>query len=102
MVQEAPAPRAARNMKSYAETTQPEVSKRKKRGPEPRERIQRRSSKASDSQAHSLPMIEGACAQVRGWSFGNLTKKDASHFVRAVSVAHLYIFFILVYMFIHQ
>ncbi|XP_020273796.1 protein CHROMATIN REMODELING 5-like isoform X3 [Asparagus officinalis] len=82
---EALAPRAARNTKSYAETSQPETSnKRKRRGLDAPERAQRRSGKGSDSGAHSLPMIEGAFAQVRGWSFGNLTKKDASHFVRAV------------------
>lgn len=94
MVQEALAPRAARNTKSYAETIQPDTSnKRKKRVQEPRERPQRRSTRASDSLAHSLPMIEGASAQVRGWSFGNLTKKDASHFVRAVCTVSFYMFF---------
>lgn len=96
MQQEALAPRAARNSKSYAETSQPEMTgKLKKRGSEVRERVSRRSNRASDSGAHALPMIEGATAQVRGWSFGNLTKKDASQFVRSVSITHLYIFFFL-------
>lgn len=77
------APRAARNTKSYAEPIQPEINnKQKKRIPQFRDRNQKRSAKATD--APSLPMIEGAAAQVRGWSYGNLTKKDASHFARAV------------------
>jgi chromodomain-helicase-DNA-binding protein 1 len=29
-------------------------------------------------------LIDGAVAQVREWSFGNVPKKDASRFVRAV------------------
>ncbi|XP_038988739.1 protein CHROMATIN REMODELING 5-like isoform X3 [Phoenix dactylifera] len=82
---EALAPRAARSTKSYAENNQAEKSmKRKKRALEPREKAQKRSSKAADASVCSLPMIEGAAAQVREWSFGNLSKKDASHFVRAV------------------
>ncbi|KAK8958001.1 CHD3-type chromatin-remodeling factor PICKLE [Platanthera zijinensis] len=82
---EALAPRAARNTKSYAEPIQSEINtKQKKRAPQSRERNQKRSAKVIDVPAFSLPMIEGAVAQVRGWSFGNLTKKDASHFSRAV------------------
>jgi chromodomain-helicase-DNA-binding protein 1 len=34
--------------------------------------------------AVSLPLVDGAVAQVREWSFGNIPKKDASRFVRAV------------------
>ncbi|KAH0466200.1 hypothetical protein IEQ34_006303 [Dendrobium chrysotoxum] len=79
------APRAARNTKSYAEPIQPEINtKQKKRVPLSRDRNQKRSAKATDAPTYSLPMIEGAVAQVRGWSYGNLTKKDASHFARAV------------------
>ncbi|KAM0947843.1 putative DNA helicase chromatin remodeling SNF2 family [Dioscorea sansibarensis] len=83
---EALAPRAARTTKSYAETNQPEKStKRKKRGLESQDnRPQRRSTRATDTPVHFLPIIDGASAQVRGWSYGNLSKKDASLFVRAV------------------
>ncbi|XP_058107074.1 protein CHROMATIN REMODELING 5 isoform X1 [Magnolia sinica] len=82
--EEALAPRAARNTKSYAEAKQPEKNnKRKKRGPEFQERFQKRGSRSADFPVHSLPMIEGAAAQVRGWSCGNLSKKDANLFVRA-------------------
>ncbi|PKA67000.1 CHD3-type chromatin-remodeling factor PICKLE [Apostasia shenzhenica] len=82
---EALAPRAARNTKSYAEPIQLETNaKQKKKGFLSRDRIQKRSTKAVDPASYSLPMIEGSVAQVRGWSYGNLTKKDASHFVRAV------------------
>ncbi|XP_074582487.1 protein CHROMATIN REMODELING 5 [Curcuma longa] len=82
---EALAPRAARNTKSYAEHEQPRKSaKNRKSGIDTRERTHKRSSKAADMFSHSLPMIEGAAAQVRDWSFGSLPKKDASHFVRAV------------------
>lgn len=35
---------------------------------------------------HTLPVIDGSSAQVREWSYGYLSKKDAAHFVRAVSV----------------
>ncbi|XP_042385172.1 protein CHROMATIN REMODELING 5-like [Zingiber officinale] len=82
---EALAPRAARNTKSYAEHEQPRKSaKNRKSGIDTRERTHKRSNKAADMFSHSLPMIEGAAAQVRDWSFGSLPKKDASHFVRAV------------------
>ncbi|KAG0487905.1 hypothetical protein HPP92_006716 [Vanilla planifolia] len=79
------APRAARNTKSYAEPPQTDMKiKNKKRVPLSRERNHKRSAKVTDTSVYSLPVIEGAAAQVRGWSYGNLTKKDASQFVRAV------------------
>ncbi|XP_068661626.1 protein CHROMATIN REMODELING 5-like isoform X2 [Aristolochia californica] len=82
--EEALAPRAARNTKSYAEAIQPEKSsKRKKRGAEIQERAPKRGNRTSDS-SNLLPMIEGAVAQIRGWSYGNLSKKDATLFARAV------------------
>lgn len=84
--EEALAPRAARNTKSYAEPIQPERgSKRKKKGSntqEPPERVQKR--RKTEYSAPSVPMIEGAAAQVRGWSYGNLSKRDAQRFYRAV------------------
>ncbi|KDP35983.1 hypothetical protein JCGZ_08378 [Jatropha curcas] len=84
--EEALAPRAARNNKSYVEANQYERSnKRKKRSSEAveiHERVQKR--RKADYSAPSVPMIEGASAQVREWSQGNLSKRDALRFSRAV------------------
>ncbi|XP_077251792.1 protein CHROMATIN REMODELING 5-like isoform X2 [Tasmannia lanceolata] len=84
--EEALAPRAARNTKCYAEANnQPEKStKKKKRALESLERGQKRPGKTMDFLVHSMPMIEGAFAQVRGWSCGSFSKKEATLFVRAV------------------
>jgi len=46
---------------------------------------------------HSVPMIDGASAQVRDWSYGNLSKRDASRFAKAVRFmfySSLFLFFI--------
>lgn len=59
-------------------------SKRKKKEPEPQERAQKR-RKGGDYSLPSVPMIEGASAQVRSWSAGNLPKRDALRFSRTVS-----------------
>lgn len=84
--EDALAPRAARNTKSYAEASQLDRgNKRKKKGietREPQERVQKR--RRAENLAPSVPMIEGATAQVRGWSYGNLPKRDALRFSRAV------------------
>ncbi|XVF47300.1 hypothetical protein PTKIN_Ptkin03bG0098700 [Pterospermum kingtungense] len=86
--EDALAPRAARNTKSYAETGHPESersNKRKKKGSDPhelQERVQKR--RKAEYSVPSAPMIEGATAQVRGWSYGNLPKRDALRFSRAV------------------
>ncbi|KAF9595153.1 hypothetical protein IFM89_037582 [Coptis chinensis] len=81
------APRAARNKKNYMEDAQPEnSSKRKTRGPDPHERVQKR--RKADHLVNLTPMIEGAAAQVRGWSYGNLSKKDAALFARVVQLNH--------------
>ncbi|KAJ6309989.1 hypothetical protein OIU76_014851 [Salix suchowensis] len=84
--EDALAPRSARNTKSYAEDNQPGRSnKRKKKGsepPEPQERVQKR--RKADYSAPLAPMIEGASSQVREWSHGNLPKRDALRFSRAV------------------
>ncbi|KAK8637634.1 hypothetical protein V6N13_136108 [Hibiscus sabdariffa] len=84
--EDALAPRAARNTKSYAETLHPErSSKRKKKGSDLQE-LQERGQKRrkAEHSAPWAPMIEGATAQVRGWSYGNLPKRDALRFSRAV------------------
>lgn len=84
MGQETLAPRAARNKKSYVEDHQLDKnSSRKRRAVDAQEKPRRRSSRTVDTIV-SLPFIDGAVAQVRNWSFGNMPKKDASRFVRAV------------------
>ncbi|KAF2291859.1 hypothetical protein GH714_035880 [Hevea brasiliensis] len=84
--EQALAPRAARINKSYAEANQSERSnKRKKKNSEllePQERVHKR--RKADYSAPSVPMIDGASAQVREWSQGNLSKRDALRFSRAV------------------
>lgn len=81
--QEALAPRSARNIKSYAEVDPSEkTNKRKKKEAEPPERVQKR--RKPDYSAPAVPMIEGACVQVRNWSYGNLSKRDALRFSRSV------------------
>ncbi|XP_050203614.1 protein CHROMATIN REMODELING 5 [Mercurialis annua] len=84
--EEALVPRSARNNKSYAEADQFDRSnKRKKKSSEPmepQERVLKR--RKADYSTPSVPMIEGASAQVRDWSQGNLSKRDATRFSRAV------------------
>lgn len=81
--EDALAPRAARNKKNYAEASQPDKSsKRKYRGAESLDKVQKR--RKTDYSANFQPMIDGATAQVRGWSYGNLSKKDATLFSRVV------------------
>ncbi|CAA6654095.1 unnamed protein product [Spirodela intermedia] len=83
--EEALAPRAARNTKSYAETNQTEkTTKRRKRGLEAQERPRKHTARSAEASIYTLPVIEGSSAQVREWSYGYLSKKDAAHFVRAV------------------
>ncbi|KAL5197031.1 hypothetical protein ABZP36_000543 [Zizania latifolia] len=84
MVEETLAPRAARNNRSYVEDHHLDKnSNRKRRAVEAQEKPRRRSSRTMDT-AVSLPLIDGSAGQVRKWSFGNLPKKDATRFVRAV------------------
>ncbi|KAH9790087.1 protein chromatin remodeling 5 [Citrus sinensis] len=83
------APRAARNTKSYAEANEPERSnKRKKKGSElqePQERVHKR--RKAEFSVPSVPFIDGASAQVRDWSYGNLSKRDATRFYRASQIS---------------
>ncbi|KAF8679029.1 hypothetical protein HU200_045782 [Digitaria exilis] len=85
MVQETLAPRAARSKKSYVEDPQLDKNNnnRKRRAAEAQEKPRRRSGRTGEPVV-SLPLVDGAVAQVREWSFGNIPKKDASRFVRAV------------------
>ncbi|XP_039797110.1 protein CHROMATIN REMODELING 5-like isoform X3 [Panicum virgatum] len=85
MVQETLAPRAARSKKSYVEDPQLDKNNnnRKRRAVEAQEKPRRRSGRTVET-AVSLPLVDGAVAQVREWSFGSIPKKDASRFVRAV------------------
>jgi chromodomain-helicase-DNA-binding protein 1 len=81
------APRAARSNKSYVEDTQLNKNKnRKRRAAEAQEKPRRRAARTVDTVV-SLPLVDGAVAHVREWSFGNMPKKDASRFVRAVTLA---------------
>ncbi|OEL30967.1 Protein CHROMATIN REMODELING 5, partial [Dichanthelium oligosanthes] len=85
VVQETLAPRAARSKKSYVEDLQLDKNNnnRKRRAVEAQEKPRRRSGRTVETVV-SLPLVDGAVAQVREWSFGNIPKKDASRFVRAV------------------
>jgi chromodomain-helicase-DNA-binding protein 1 len=84
ILQETLAPRAARNKKSYVEDPQLDKNNnRKRRAVEAQEKPRRRSGRTVET-VNSLPLVDGAVAQVREWSFGNVPKKDASRFVRAV------------------
>ncbi|KAL4590633.1 hypothetical protein LXL04_003570 [Taraxacum kok-saghyz] len=87
--EEALAPRAARNSKSYAESIPPTPSERnnkrkKKGGIELQERGVKRRKASTDYSTYQPPALEGASAQVRGWSYGSLPKRDATRFFRAV------------------
>lgn len=59
------------------------LNKRRKKGVDTQERYSKR--RKLDTASSSIPAIEGAAAQVRGWSYGNLPKRDATRFFRAVS-----------------
>jgi len=85
ILQETLAPRAARNKKSYVEDPQLDKNNnnRKRRAVEAQEKPRRRSGRTVET-VNSLPLVDGAVAQVREWSCGNVPKKDASRFVRAV------------------
>ncbi|KAL3351120.1 hypothetical protein AABB24_019625 [Solanum stoloniferum] len=75
--EDALAPRAARNKKSYAEASPLVVTNKRKKGVDAQERFPKR--RKGDFSC-TLPAIDGASAQVRGWSFGNLSKRDATRF----------------------
>ena len=71
-----------RNAKSYVETIELDGNnKRKNKVSQSSRSTQKR--RRGDS-ASLVPMIEGASAQAREWSYGNLTKRDASRFAKAV------------------
>ncbi|KAL9253974.1 CHROMATIN REMODELING 5-like protein [Drosera capensis] len=76
------APRTVKGVKSYAEPAHPDVSnKRKSKGSQPSRANPKRRRGES---LNSVPMIVGASAQVRDWSYGNLPKRDATRFARAI------------------
>ncbi|EPS67001.1 hypothetical protein M569_07775, partial [Genlisea aurea] len=76
------APRTARNNKSYSEAIPGErTSSRKKKAVESQDGLSKR--RRVDS-GYSTSVIDGATAQVRSWSYGNLTKRDATQFSRVV------------------
>ncbi|KAL1216926.1 Protein CHROMATIN REMODELING 5 [Cardamine amara subsp. amara] len=86
LADEALAPRAARSTKSYVDPSQPDrTSKRKKKGSEPLEHTERNQKRRKTEYfVPSTPILEGTSAQVRGWSYGNLPKRDAQRFYRSV------------------
>jgi hypothetical protein len=91
ILQETLAPRAARNKKSYVEDPQfDKNNNRKRRAVEAQEKPRRRSGRTVET-VNSVPLVDGAVAQVREWSFGNIPKKDASRFVRAVIYTSIYL-----------
>ncbi|KAI4386227.1 hypothetical protein MLD38_004177 [Melastoma candidum] len=77
-------PRAARNNKSYVEANPSDQfdrsNKRRKKDSDPQ--ISKR--RKTDNLISSTPIIDGAAVQVRGWTYGNLPKRDALRFSRAV------------------
>ncbi|XP_010424364.1 PREDICTED: protein CHROMATIN REMODELING 5 [Camelina sativa] len=84
--EEALAPRAARSTKSYVDPSHPDrTSRRKKKGSEPPEHTERsQKRRKTEFFVPSTPILEGTSAQVRGWSYGNLPKRDAQRFYRTV------------------
>eukprot|EP00250_Pteridium_aquilinum_P009901 c19015_g1_i2 orf=976-6498(-) len=82
---EALAPRAARNSKSYAEEYHSEKpSKRRRPSGDVKERSAKRYARGPEVLAAPAPKVEGAAARVSVWQGGSLSKKDANAFVRAV------------------
>ncbi|KNA22603.1 hypothetical protein SOVF_030950 [Spinacia oleracea] len=80
--EEALAPRVARFNKSYVEPVQPDGSNKRKRKETPS--IRANSKRRRGESSNMVPMIDGASAQVRDWSCGNLPKRDATRFAKAV------------------
>lgn len=90
------APRAARNKKSYAEASPLVETNKRKKGVDAQERFPKR--RKGDFSC-TLPAIDGASAQVRGWSYGNLSKRDATRFSREVGLVNYVLEFILALVF---
>lgn len=80
--EEALAPRGARFTKSYVEPVQPDGSNKRKKKETPSMRASSKRRRGESS--NMVPMIDGASAQVRDWSCGNLPKRDATRFAKAV------------------
>lgn len=65
------------------------ISKRKKKGSEPLDHTERsQKRRKTEYLVPSTPILEGTSAQVRGWSYGNLPKRDAQRFYRTVSQSY--------------
>lgn len=80
--EEALAPRGARSTKSYVEPAQVDGGNKRKKKESTSVRVNAKRRRGEPM--HSAPMIDGASAQVRDWSYGNLSKRDASRFAKAV------------------
>ncbi|KAH7426872.1 hypothetical protein KP509_10G020300 [Ceratopteris richardii] len=80
---EALAPRAARNAKSYAEEFHSDRPPKRRRPPsDAKERPAKKHAKVPEAVVAPIPKVEGAAARVSVWSGGLLSKKDAAAFVR--------------------
>ncbi|CAM6102358.1 unnamed protein product [Calypogeia fissa] len=81
-------PRSARNVRTYAEDTPVGRNSRKRRATEIKERPTKRSAlRANKSVDLFVPQsapLDGAAARVSNWTAGNLSKRDATAFVKAV------------------
>ncbi|KAH9602190.1 hypothetical protein KSS87_018457 [Heliosperma pusillum] len=80
--EDALAPRGARFTKSYVEPMQADGTNKRKKRDSPSLKVNAKRRRGES--VHMVPMIDGACAQVRDWSCGNLSKRDATRFAKAV------------------
>ncbi|KAJ7558758.1 hypothetical protein O6H91_04G054500 [Diphasiastrum complanatum] len=80
--QESLVPRAARNVKNYAEYTQNDRSRKKKKGMEARDRPPKRSNKAQETLQPAR--LDAPAVHVFNWQNRNLSRRDANAFVKAV------------------
>ncbi|XP_074310601.1 protein CHROMATIN REMODELING 5 [Silene latifolia] len=80
--EDALAPRGARFNKSYVEPMQADGTNKRKKRDSPLLKVNAKRRRGES--VHLVPMIDGACAQVRDWSCGNLSKRDATRFAKAV------------------
>jgi hypothetical protein len=87
-VQEGPGPRAAKGVRNYAEDIESGRDGKRRRG-EGKEKIPKRGPKATNSHAGPSEALDGAAARAVSWRGGNLTKKEANSFIKAVRYKHL-------------
>lgn len=86
--QEGPGPRAAKGVRNYAEDIESGRDGKRRRG-EGKEKLPKRGPKATNSQPGPSEALDGAAARAVSWRGGNLTKKEANSFIKAVRYKHL-------------